>query len=224
MSSPSKSKKPPAAAASPRKRDGKRPPLNEKTSYKKPALPTLTVFAFHKDLPIEGYVYAKDDLNDAFIYGFKQVIDGLADCKDLIRANFSSYPYRRIPDTANSNLTNERDGYNRCILFRYVPEGASTADTRAMGLQILKKFFLDGTFSKFPALDILTMDGTNTNDPHPLDAFFMDSDIEKIIKQEFDETELNIDFYKKYPELARKLWSGTSLYPDYANELGFSTL
>lgn len=228
MSSPAKAKgKKPAAAASPRKKEGKRPPLNDQkvsAAGKKPALPTLTAFAFHPDLPIEGYVYAKDDRNDAFLWGFKQVVDGTADCKALIGANFSSYPFRRIPNTPeNAFMINQKDSYNRCILFRYVPEGTSSVASRTMGLNILKKFFMDAAFSKWPAPNILTMDGTNEDDPHALDAFFMDEEIEKIIKEEFDDEELDFDFYAKYPGLAKKLWSGTS-YPDYAIQLGFPPL
>ena len=219
-SSPGKSKKP-ASAASPKKKSGKRTSLNVPT-YRKP-VPILTAFAFHPDLSLEGYTYTRDDNNDAYTHEYKLVVTNKKTCEYLTNANFISFGDRRDPDSMNEALINERDNFRRCVLCRFIPEGVSTTSTRAEGLEILKRFFMDPAYAKFPPSDIITLDGTIENDPHPLDAFFLDDMIKIIITREFDDEELNSKFYSKYPKLAKKLWSGT-FYSTFAMDLGFPSL
>lgn len=205
---------------SPRKRDGKRPSAKElvkKTQGQRH--PILTCYAFHPDLPIEAYLFTKDDNNDAYTWGYKQFIAGHTTSDTLTEANFTAWKFRRTPNSNNVHLVDSRD-FRRCIMLRYVPEGISTPASRTEGLAVLRAFLMDRRYSNYPPANIITLDQTNTTDPHALDEFFMDQDIEVFIKEEFDIAELDNEFYTKYPELAKKLWSGIH-YPEFALQLGF---
>ena len=68
--------------------------------------------------------------------------------------------------------------------------------------------------------DVTLIDGTNVDDPHSLDQFFMDEDIIDIAQLEIAEDDLNSNFYTKFLEFALKLWSGPS-YPQFASDVVF---
>jgi hypothetical protein len=52
-------------------------------------------------------------------------------------------------------------------------------------------------------------------------SFFIDSDIEEILKVSFDIMELEEDFYEKYPVAARMIYSGNEPSVYAKEHLGF---
>ena len=73
-------------------------------------------------------------------------------------------------------LDSSNNKYRRCLFIRYVPGEISTPDTSAEGLRVLAAFLKDNICSRYPPADITTIDGTNVENPHSLDQFFMDND------------------------------------------------
>lgn len=221
----SKTKKSPSDSAksppkSPRKKIGKIPTRKSNVKTNGTKNPVLTCYGFGPELPIEAYLYSKDDTQDGYMNGFKLFVDGREDSDTLTEANFTAYMGRRVPQSANVVMHNGATTFWRIVMLRYVPDRVSTSETRAHGLQVLKTFLNSTLNTKYPVADIITIDGTHEEDPHSLDTFFMDNDIVDIIKEAFDEQELNKEFYANYQSLALKLWSGPN-YPDYARSLGY---
>ena len=105
-------------------------------------------------------------------------------------------------------LDSSNNKYRRCLFIRYVPGEISTPDTSAEGLRVLAAFLKDNICSRYPPADITTIDGTNVENPHSLDQFFMDNDTIDFIKTDFSESDLTSDFFERYPVLSRKLWAG----------------
>jgi hypothetical protein len=219
-------KSPPASARSPAKsptrKAGKIPTRKDNVKSAGPHAPTLVCYGFAADLPIEAYLYCKDDQNDGYLNGYKKNCDGVPenDSDELTAANFTSYKTRRMPRSPNEVMTNGTNTFWRIVMLRYVPEGNSTRDTRAHGLSVLSTFLNSTKNTAYPISSIITLDNTQEENPHSLDMFFMDNDIIEIIKNTFDDSELNKEFYSTYKSLALKLWSGTN-YPDFARSLGF---
>lgn len=183
-------------------------------------LPTLTCYGFAEELPIEAYIFCKDDNHDAFCNGFKCFADGKIESEALSQANFTCYKPRRVPQSKNEIMKQGTTSYWRIVMVRHVPDGTSTKESRVDGLRILKTFLMSTSNTDFPPTDITTMDCTNVEDKHSLDSFFIDKDIVEIIKNEFDEEDMNKEFFMKYSTFAKKLWSGPH-YNDFARELGF---
>lgn len=222
-----------ANASTPTKRKKTSDPINTVSPKKRlGVLPTrlsveqnsaslhLEVYGFHPILPIEAYLYIKDERNDGFMVGIK----GFCEHNDptneaLTKANFTSYLFRRLPNT-NEKMVSSKN-FPRTVVLRYVPTEISTKKTRQEGLQVLSKFLNSEQNTQFvSSKNIPTIDKTNEADPHALDCFFLDGDIESIIRNVFDEDELNMNFFSKYNQIALKLWSGTE-YSDFARQLGF---
>jgi hypothetical protein len=215
--------KPPPPFASPRKKQGKRPPMKELKSSPGTAgrFPTLSCHAFVSLLPIEAYLYTKDDHNDGFTNGLRKFFNGVTESPELTEIDLRFMKDRRIPNSDNLTLK-DSNNWPRKIIIRIFEDRAqiSTPETRQQGLSVIKTFLLSRSNSDFPPTDITTMDLTDEQDPPALDMFLLDQDIETIIKQEFREEDLNEDFYTDYPDLARKLWGGNH-YNDFARSLGF---
>jgi hypothetical protein len=227
LNSAKQGKLPPASLKSPpkspRKKIGKIPTRKDNVKANGPKDPVLKCYGFPFDLPIEAYLFCKDvfDTHDGFLNGFKLFLDGKLDCDALTEANFTAYKGRRVPHSAtNEIMLNGTTKYWRVVMLRYVPERISTPETRAHGLQVLKTFLNSTQNTNFPVPNIITMDNTKEEDPDSLDTFFLDNDIEDIIREAFEEDDLNQDFYATYPILAEKLWSGPP-YPEYARSLGY---
>jgi hypothetical protein len=184
----------------------------------------LTVYAFHPVFGFEAYAYCKDANNDGYTNPFKlHAAKKLQPPSLALRdANFVFYKVRRVPESNNVELLDSSNNtYRRCLFIRYVPgDGITTPATRAEGLRVLAAFLKDTTYSRYPPAEITTLDGTNVENPHSLDQFFMDNDIIDFIKTEFAESDLTSDFFERYPDLSRKLWAGQH-YPEFARSLGF---
>jgi len=210
-------------STSPKKREGKRLTMVEKSKQmkQKQAKPELDVYNTHSDINKEFYIYSSDG-SDCFTYAFKQFVQGNITCDRMMEANFTSWKFRRVAGSDNDHMKDTKVGkeFWRCVMIRDVPSGISTPETRAEGLSVLKWFFMTKPFTEYPPKDIIETDCANDKDPFALDQFLMDSDIIAIIKEEIDEEELNEEFFGKFTSLAKKLWGGR-FYPDYASKLGF---
>jgi hypothetical protein len=227
LNSAKQGKLPPASLKSPpkspRKKVGKIPTRKDNVKANGPKDPVLKCYGFANELPIEAYLFCKDvfDTHDGFLNGFKLFVDGKCDCDALTEANFTAYKGRRVPHSAtNEVMHNGTTPYWRVVMLRYVPGLVSTPETRAHGLQVLKTFLNSTQNTNYPVPNIITMDNTKEEDPDSLDTIFKDNDIVDIIKETFEEDDLNQDFYATYPILAEKLWSGPP-YPEYARSLGY---
>ena len=190
----------------------------KKIPFSNNPIPSLSCYGFADELPIEAYLFCKDDNTDAFFHGYKQFANGELDSAILEDCNFTSYKARRLPQS--KNVVMMQGTYWRYVIVRHVPAGISTPESREQGLSNLKDFLMSSANSKFPIPNIVTMDCTDESNPLSLDSFFVDNDIVDFIKTEFDDEDLNKDFYSKFPVLAHKLWSGPN-YPDFARDIGF---
>ncbi len=182
--------------------------------------PHISVYAFHPILPIEAYLYIRDQQNDVFVNGYKKFCDKNLDDDELTKANFTKCLNRRVPNTNNQIMLSEPKKFFRKVMIRYVADGTSTKETRQHGLRVIENFLKSDKNTDYVLDSIPTVDCTDESDPPSLDSFLLDKDIEEIIRNVFEESELNKDFYSKYKSVALKLWSGT-YYSDFARQLGF---
>jgi len=208
--------------ASPKKKKGavvtRKDNAKKKSPIRNNPVPSLSCYAFTDDLPIEAYLFCKDDKTDAFSNGIKRFVDGELDSAILEDCNFTSYKARRVPQSKNEIMM--QGTFWRRVIVRHLKEGVSTPESRAEGLSKLREFLMSAENSKFPITEITTKDCTDKDNPLALDHFFLDGDIVDFITTEFDESDLNEEFYSRFPALARTLWSGPN-YPEFARDIGF---
>ena len=179
--------------------------------------PTLSVYAPAGEFEVEFYTYTVNDRNDGFTYPFKKYAAGDNEVPSLEEANFVSLKFRKIPGSINEIMKDEK-GFWRSVMIR--KPGVSSPESRSEGLRVLKAFFMDSATTAFPPKDIATVDQTNILEPHALDTFLQDRDVEEIVTDAFNEEVLDDCFYDTFTELAKLMWSGPP-YPDFARKLGF---
>jgi hypothetical protein len=218
----------PAAIASPNKKKGKRPTLNDASNrFITSRNPSLLCYGFGEQFSLEAYLFVKDENNDSFTNGFTKY----ASKKEIVvpaleSAGFVRICNRRIPhckqDKDHSFLKNTDGGFPRKVMIRLIPnkeDPISTPETRAEGLQVLKAFLMSDQNTAYPPDDILTYDCTNEADPDSLDTFFLDDEIIAIVKQDVEDHQQST-IYSDFPDFARKIWSGNN-YPEKAKQFGF---
>lgn len=209
-------KKAASASKSPRKKTNFRPG----NSVVDAEYPRITSYAFHTDIQYEAYIYAKDDHNDGYLHSYTKASTNAGLPQDLRDAGFTVYQRRRIPGTSNEVMKQKnKPTFDRIVILRTV-ESTSTPATRQEGLNVLRAHFLDPDNSRFPPSSIYIVDNVTKNNISALDTFFLDAFIDHVIQEMYDEDDINSDFYSAYPELAKKLWSG-SHYSEFARALGF---
>ena len=76
----------------------------------------------------------------------------------------------------------------------------------------------------FPPTTIRVVDRTTDNDDAVLESFFLDKDIEEIVRATVDVTEIEEDFFDKYTAVARTIYSEKEPSDFAKNELGFPSL
>ena len=193
------------------------------------APPTLTVRTFKPPFTFEAYIFAKgnqynSDADDGYMKGFIDYVDTNTPnehvSEQLDQGNFTSFVYRRIPDTPNEHMVGIKNPYWRGIIIRYPPESESTPETREQGLEQLKAFLMDGRFSQYPATNIITRDATDEDNYEPLDNYFMDWDIKSFLEEDVAEEDLNSTFYTTYQDFADKVWAGR-FKSEFAYSIGF---
>lgn len=183
---------------------------------------TITSYGFDNSFTFEAFLYTVNDLDDGYLNGFKSFIEGVEgfECPYMDEANFCYLWNRRVPNTLNEVMTNSKNRFWRRIMIRYLGGEKSTPESCREGAETLRRFLLDTKFTNFPVKSIAITDGTNVDNPHALDEFFTDDKIEFIMKTDLDESELDGDFYSKYPEFAQKIWSNPSM-SRFANKYGY---
>ena len=131
----------------------------------------------------------------------RKYTSGTLEVKELLEANFVALKVRRdnkIP--RNDALENDKN-YPQNWMLRYPPQKESTAEAWQEGLCVLEKFFLSKKSTAYPPKSIKLIDQTIDDTP-VLEDFFMDNDIEEIIKSVIDADKLNEDFYNNYTTFA----------------------
>ena len=105
----------------------------------------------------------------------------------------------------------------------YPLQGELTIESHQEGLNILKTFFLSKKSLDYPPDSIQIIDHTTIIQP-VLDQYFMNDDIEEIIKIACDSEEVNAQFYDTYTTFARKIYLTQESSEFAKNELGFPSL
>jgi hypothetical protein len=180
--------------------------MREKLKQKKEKpVPTIRAFGFIDNLAVEAYEYVLTDTKQGFIHKYRLWAKGDLEVDALTEANFIGLKEQRDNDDEGNETRKDSDGYAKIWLIRYPPENESTKATRREGLRVLKNFFMSKTASLYPPNEIKTVDAT-TDIPCVLDTFFLDSDIEEIVKTFIHEDELNDGFYAKFTTLAQAIY------------------
>jgi hypothetical protein len=194
---------------------------------KAPTTATLTAIGIDGILNTEIVLFTKGAHEDAFLNDYKKYTEGtkqgeptgIEQCNLLEKANFTALKPRRDPATKNDVMRGPKNFWRK-VIVRHTHGGVSTPETRAEGLAVLKQCFLSGEFTNFPPDTIDTIDATDEHHPQALDMFLLDMDIVQIVREHVDQADLNKNFYEKYTDFAKTMWSGTN-YPDFARGLGF---
>jgi hypothetical protein len=199
------------------------PPIKHGFSVKKTVTtqkyPLITSYSFHHDIPYEAFIYAQNEHSDGYNNSYKKAKVPKDLPADLAEAGFTVHQRRRIPGSDNVVMKN-RNTYDRIVILRIV-DSESTPATRNEAMKILKAHFENPGNSQYPAKDVNLVDTNKTgNNVVALDAFFLDDFIDKLIADMYEDEEKNNQFYSKYPDFAKMLWSGNH-YSDYARLLGF---
>ena len=143
--------------------------------------------------------------------------------EELTEANFIGLKAQRNNEINGNERLNGSDGYVRWWMTRYPPENESTPETRQEGLRVLKTFFMSNKATKWPEDDINVHDAT-PDVPAVLEKFFVDDDIEEIVKTSFHVSEMNDDFYEKYTSVAKTLYLEKDPSHFAKSVLGFPSL
>ena len=169
----------------------------------------LTCWGF-PTLPFEMYSLSKSENSDGFMDQFRKKIDQTADFPYLSDAGFNGYLPRR--QSLESDIPWFEDGkpYWRTMMLRIVPEGMTTAETRAEGLQILQNFFRSKTLTDKPIHQEIDLeDATNENDLLSVDYFVENKNIVDLMRVLIEPESLNRTFYKSMPFEAKLFFAGT---------------
>ena len=209
--------------ASPKKK-GQVPNMRQKLENKKQkSVPTLRVYGFEDPFCVEAYEYTLSDTKPGFINKYRLWAKGELEVEALTAANFNNTKVQRDKSKLWNEPLLDGEGYSRVWLVRYPPGGESTEDTRKEGLGILKTFFMSKIATDYPPKSIHLADET-TDVPNVLDKFFLDSDIEEILKVSFEITELEEEFYDTYPVAASMIYSENEPSVYAKEHLGFPSL
>jgi hypothetical protein len=200
------------------------PNMRENFKHKKEKpIPTICVHSFRDPFAIEAYEYTLMATKPGFINKYRMWSRGEVEVEELTDANFVGIKIQRDNDNPGNEPLLDKDGYSCVWLIRYPKEDESTAETREVGLGVLKAFFMSRKGTDYPPLVIKTVDAT-PEIPKVLEKYFLDNNIEEIIKQTFDITELKEEFYDKFTTVANSIYLEKEP-SDYAKEhLGFSPL
>ena len=168
-------------------------------------VPTIRVYGFEEPLGIEAYEYTLSDTKPGFIHKYRLWAKGELEVEELTAANFNGLKNQRDKSRTDNEPLLDDEGYSRVWMVRYPPGGESTEETRNEGLEILKTFFMSRIATNYPPNAIVLVN-TVVEVPNVLDKFFLDSDVEKIIKSSFDITELEQEFYENYTVAAGMIY------------------
>ena len=173
----------------------------------------LKVQGFGNDLPYEMYMYTQGE-KDAYANHYRQFVNQEMECEALTQAGFFAYFNRRSSVTTNVEMRTE-EGYPRIVIMRQIPDSsASTSSTRTEGLEILRAFFTNPSYSTYPPRDITVIDVTNNEAPESMDHFIMNEDILSMMRELLDDDVLDENFYQNHAGIARAFFSGPAIPQD----------
>lgn len=201
------------------------PSLKEKREKKTVrSIPTVSVHTFGAPFTFEACICESKPGTDGFTNSVQKVMAGEQCCPCLEGAGFCDWVPRRVPGSRDSTILcsheKKKCTFWRGIVIRHPGDAGSTAESRAEGLELMKKFFTDEEFTQFVPSEIATVDLSEDETPPPLDEFFLDRDIRKFVETEVDESFLNENFHQEHHDLAVKCWREEINFK-FANELGF---
>ena len=140
----------------------------------------------------------------------------------LVEAGFFAAIYQRVNIHINARQ-NGNDNWPRYWMVREVPGGTiSTAESRREGMQILKSFFMDSRFTKYPPQSIEISDQTLPQ-PMPMQHYFLDRDIIRVLEHVVDPEVFNSNFFRNFPECAALAFPGPIFPNEAVTALGFGT-
>jgi hypothetical protein len=200
------------------------PNMRQKLLVKKEKpVPTIRVYGFQDPFGVEAYEYTASDTKPGFINKYRLWAKGELEVESLTAANFNNTKVQRDKSKSDNEALLDGEGYSRVWMVRYPSGGESTEETRKEGLEILKTFFMSKVGTDYPPKTIKVVDAT-TDVPNVLDKFFLDTDIEEILKSSFEITELEQEFYEKYPVSANMIYSNNEPSMYAKEHLGFPSL
>ena len=193
-----------------------------KTNKEKP-VQALLVLGFLEPLAVEAYEYTLMATKPGFVNNFRVWSRGELEVDALTVANCIGLKNKCDNKNGENEPILDADGYPRVWMIRYPPENESTPETRKEGLRVLKSFFMSKVGTKYPPT-VIKVVGDTGDVPAVLEKFFLDDDIDEIIKASFDFTEMDDDFYGKYMQFARTIYSEKEPSDFAKMELGFLSL
>ena len=195
---------------------------NLKKKKDKP-VPTIGVHAFADPVCAEAYEYTIQSDKDGFTHKYRMWSKGELEVNELTDANFTGMKMRRDTETPGNEILKDCEGYARIWLIRY-PEGTeSTVETRKEGLRVLQNFFKSKISTTYPPKDIVLVDRTLEERPI-MESFFLDDDIEEIVKLSCDTDVLDDQFYTTFPVFAKKMYTFQEPSDFAKGKLGFPSL
>jgi hypothetical protein len=214
-----------ASSGSPKK--AKKPPsMKEKLKMRKEKpVPTITCQGFQfPPLALEVYEYTVSLTKDGFLNQIRKWTKGETTVDELTDANFVGIKIKRSKDEIGNEPLLDPDGFARIWILRYPLDGESTHESRQEGLRVLKTFFMSKKATDYPPTSITVFDNTTDNVP-VLEDYFLDVDIEEIVKASCEPEEINVEFFEKYPDFASKIYVDKEPSMFAKEQLGFpSTL
>lgn len=172
--------------------------------------PTLTIVGFGAELPYEVIAYTRAPDRDGFLLAIKNHVDGEQTVDALTELGIVAYLNRRVSLQVDQ-VEEGADGYPRNYIIRAIPDNnPSTEATRSQALQVMKDFFMDSTYSKYPPSSIATCDVTHPEKPLSMDNFLLSTDVLALMKDIIPEESLDGTFYHAYNDVACAFFSGTA--------------
>jgi hypothetical protein len=186
----------------------------------------LTIYAINFGPPFafELYIYEKNGSEDGFTNGITKYMRGNeVEVHELFdTANFTQFWQRRVHGSPDIVAKSAENNYDRRLFLRYPAEGESTPETRATGLLAMKSFLQDPRFSRYPPVQIETVDITDfeTMRPPAMDDYMMNCDIKEVVLHACEAADLNEDFKETFPDCAKCIWQSNHV-GEFGRSLGF---
>ena len=177
--------------------------------------PEIVAFAPHPSFHFKGHIYQHNPTNNGHTAAVQKFGKGKLEHDALTEVGFTMHKFQRQPGRNNNIAKNEGNGFWRIIFLREIEEPSMT-ETHRKGKDCLEAFLVDPRNTKY-LQDLI--DCTDLGGGVPLDLFFLDDDTNEMLKDDFEESDLDETFYTKFPKFARICWDADHNC-DFADSLG----